>query len=924
MKQTMKHLVLLMLALVLVFGISPAAKAASVIASGSWKNYQGVKMTWSVTSDGTLTIGGKGRAEGWPAPPPPADQYSGQPWRPYNSQIRAVVFEEGVTDLGSPAVFMDMRALTSVTTSSTMEYLGGSNFMNCPNLSKVYLSSNMKSPDYSNDDESQFRGCSNLKAFEVDSKNPYITAVDGVVFTKDMTELLAFPVGKTGTYTIPSGVKIARFPDTTGLTKIVVPASVQEIRVFEHVGVLKEIVFKGSMPSLCYISAPTNMTITYPSLDTSWSSSAREKVNYYYDRRFTVKWVANEDAKPTKVSLNTTAASTSTGLKLSWESVNAKGYQVYRKLSGEDSYKKIATITNGSTTYTDTSAANGKTAYYKVRAFHTKSSGTKLYGDYSTSRTFRYLGTKPTLTVTGGYSEISLKWDKVPGANSYTIYRKTEWEDNYTVLTTTTSTSYKDSTTRLISSYKVFPSYQSEKTSVSGITSSAKSGGSFIESGISTVTRKSSGAVLSFWGIESEKLGYEVWRKTGSSGSYEKLGTTKNLTYTDKTIQDGKTYYYRIRQSLTSASGTKVYGPYCDSTKFISLAKPTGLTVTCKDGGLQIKWNAVEKAKTYEIYWKRAGETEYTFRTWTTETSYMDYGLDRGEVTYYKIAAESGGFVSLQSSAVSGVKMYSVSLRNERTSEGFKLTWEDGDGATGFEVWRKTGSGSYEKLGTTKNHSYKDTTVKTGKEYTYRVRPYFTSDSGKKYYGEYTYWTGYCLAKPAAPTVTNTADGLLVTWDKVSGVEGYYVWAKSPWGDSYNINDQVTGTSYLYRAHSGEKWSFKIQAYKGSATSALSGYTTKYAAMPVGNVTVEVCSDMNFVRVTLDDYCWDTTGFYVYRKVGDGDFERIATVADDSNQYLDYSVEDGKTYTYYVRAFYDTPSGSRYLAASNPEITVTR
>lgn len=44
-----------------------------------------------------------------------------------------------------------------------------------------------------------------------------------------------------------------------------------------------------------------------------------------------------------------------------------------------------------------------------------------------------------------------------------------------------------------------------------------------------------------------EKAGkYVVYRSTSKNGEYEKIGTTKQLSYTDKKVQKGKTYYYKV------------------------------------------------------------------------------------------------------------------------------------------------------------------------------------------------------------------------------------------------------------------------------------------------------------------------------------------------------------------------------------------
>lgn len=102
-----------------------------------------------------------------------------------------------------------------------------------------------------------FAYCLSLESIEVDDANPYFSAVDGILFNKDKTELIQYPAAKTGvSYTVPSGVKTLHstafvynqhiqeiiLPDTlatihseallhcTSLKKIVIPYSVVELQ----------------------------------------------------------------------------------------------------------------------------------------------------------------------------------------------------------------------------------------------------------------------------------------------------------------------------------------------------------------------------------------------------------------------------------------------------------------------------------------------------------------------------------------------------------------------------------------------------------------------------------------------------------------------------------------------------------------------
>lgn len=75
-------------------------------------------------------------------------------------------------------------------------------------------------------------GCENLSEIIVAEDNEYLTSVDNVLFTKDLSEIISYPHGKKETrYEIPLGVeKIAKSAfESTSLAEIIIPEGVKEI-----------------------------------------------------------------------------------------------------------------------------------------------------------------------------------------------------------------------------------------------------------------------------------------------------------------------------------------------------------------------------------------------------------------------------------------------------------------------------------------------------------------------------------------------------------------------------------------------------------------------------------------------------------------------------------------------------------------------
>ncbi|MBR7123907.1 MAG: leucine-rich repeat domain-containing protein [Candidatus Methanomethylophilaceae archaeon] len=143
--------------------------------------------------------------------------------------IDRLSFPASLKELASYA-FSDCPNLVTVTLGEGMKKLNGSVFYNCNNLSEVILGSNITTLD-----RNLFNGCPSLKYFklsenisylvtdressgnastgssletiDVDPDNRYFESYDGVLFTKSLGSLVAYPPGRTdATYTIPDAV----------------------------------------------------------------------------------------------------------------------------------------------------------------------------------------------------------------------------------------------------------------------------------------------------------------------------------------------------------------------------------------------------------------------------------------------------------------------------------------------------------------------------------------------------------------------------------------------------------------------------------------------------------------------------------------------------------------------------------------------
>lgn len=72
-----------------------------------------------------------------------------------------------------------------------------------------------------------------LQAYYVDENNEYYCSEDGVLFSKDMTSLVAFPVRRTGSYSVPAGVEVLEFDAFmfSELSTLVLPEGLQRVEL---------------------------------------------------------------------------------------------------------------------------------------------------------------------------------------------------------------------------------------------------------------------------------------------------------------------------------------------------------------------------------------------------------------------------------------------------------------------------------------------------------------------------------------------------------------------------------------------------------------------------------------------------------------------------------------------------------------------
>ncbi len=131
-----------------------------------------------------------------------------------------------VTTIGSGA-FDNCPFLISITLPTSVRTLGTSAFRGCSGLTSFSISSSVTFIS-----GNVFSGCSKLTSISVSSFNPQYSSLDGILYNKSRTSLIAIPEAKSGAIVLPSTLATIGASSThncSKITSVIIPGSVTSI-----------------------------------------------------------------------------------------------------------------------------------------------------------------------------------------------------------------------------------------------------------------------------------------------------------------------------------------------------------------------------------------------------------------------------------------------------------------------------------------------------------------------------------------------------------------------------------------------------------------------------------------------------------------------------------------------------------------------
>ncbi|MCI9446797.1 MAG: SH3 domain-containing protein [Lachnospiraceae bacterium] len=404
-------------------------------------------------------------------------------------------------------------------------------------------------------------------------------------------------------------------------------------------------------------------TLSDPNAVSYQDKNALPGKTYYYKVRALQKLSSgnNYSSYSKAKSVNCTVPATSwnqfivgsySEIKLSWEKkAKLTGYKIYRK-TDSGKFACIKTIKDSAKiSYTDKTVLPGHQYAYRIRGYQ-KVNDKNYYSAYTSTMQAEIKMSVPQLkgASASGNSGIKLTWQQEPKASGYSIYRSIGSDGDFKKVKSISGNAVSSWTDGSVVPGSMY--YYKIRTYVKNSLGKKNSGYSrilMVQAGNAapavTKVSFSAGGIQLKWAKDGSASGYQVTRATDYNGSYDSLADVSDnatVSLTDKKVDFGQTYYYKIRACHRDEAGTVTYSDWSAATGGQQKLRGTQLEKVSGVGpkAMKLKWQEVPQAAGYKLYRKDGKTGKYKLVqtiSGSGKVSVTEKGLKPDTLYYYKM-----------------------------------------------------------------------------------------------------------------------------------------------------------------------------------------------------------------------------------------------------------------------------------------------
>lgn len=614
------------------------------------------------------------------------------------------------------------------------------------------------------------------------------------------------------------------------------------------------------------------------------------------------------------------------GVELSFtKDDSAETYQLYRyETSWKDRTLVAEVSAEDAGSYTDTEVQDSSDYTYRVMAYKSID-GEQVLCNFSSSLKSEYTLEAPEHPQAQSMSaSVELTWDEVADATAYEVEVYDEAQGDFTHLEDTKENHYlhEGLESGNVYQYRVRAVYQSmartSETTVSSYSDTVEGQTAPAATKVNCKTEGSDSVSLQWEAVEGAD-GYYVYQDG------KQIQDVKELTCQVSGLQAGTEYQFEV-SAYADADGKVLEGDRA-AAYGMPLLPATNLTVErAAYNQLKLTWQEAAPKASYEIYRKTEGEayqllqtiTDGTTLTWTDSSVKFDTTYQYQIRTVKKVQDRT--YEGEYSKEVSGVTtLDAVTIQEVGTSDmqSLKISWNQAPGATGYELYRSTTSGSgFEKIADlpADTTTYQDNGLTISNTYYYQVRAYATEE-GKTAYSNYSSEVSGTvkLSEVSNLQVSMTKyNTLQLTWDATSDAKSYEVYYYSSIDSRVRRATNTKKTFYRFsKAKCGVTYYFKVRAWQKVGKVK---YYSDYCAEVSGMTELSGTPTVSIKKITFNSIAIKWTKVKNAKKYEiwyatspDGDYQLLKTQGGAS--FTHKKITTGNTYYYKVRPVRDYFTG---------------